>query len=112
MSAKTGFRLFLVIFVLCIIGYPTFYYVSADTIEITVKDKERVVDGSSDNMNSRYLIYTTDEVFENVDALLFLKYNSSDVYGKLEVGKTYTVKVAGWRVKFFSWYRNIIRVKN
>ena len=53
-----------------------------------------------------------DEVFENTDAWLSGKFNSSDVQlSELEVGKTYNAAVYGWRVPFLSWYRNIVEVE-
>lgn len=96
----------LVIFVL--FGYTGFYYMSSETIEITVKDKERITTGSGESISSKFIIYTENEVFENTDSWIFGKFNSADYQNKLEVGKTYKVKVAGWRVPFFSMYRNIV----
>lgn len=74
---------------------------------INVVRSERVVD--ADGNSARYLVYTPNETFEDTDELLaFGKTNSSDLYGRLTAGQTYTCKVAGWRVHFFSLYRNII----
>ncbi len=82
-------------------------YYNEDNVTITVKDKERVVDRSGGE--ARYLIWSEDgETFENVDSLIKGKFNSSDVYGQLERGKTYDCKVHGWRNGFWSMYRNII----
>lgn len=82
-------------------------YYNEETVTLTVKDKERVVDRGGDE--ARYLIWSEDgETFENVDTFIKGKFNSSDVYGQLERGKTYNCKVHGWRNVFFSMYRNII----
>ncbi|HHX70455.1 MAG TPA: DUF1523 family protein [Gallicola sp.] len=54
---------------------------------------------------------TEDEVFENEDEFIRLKFNSSDVQNKLKVDSTYTVRVIGWRIPFLSTYRNIIEIK-
>lgn len=81
-------------------------YLQESNVTFTVKDKERVVD--RDGEGSRYLIWSEDETFENVDSLIKGKFNSSDLYGRLEEGKTYDCKVYGWRNGFFSWYRNLI----
>lgn len=82
-------------------------YYNEETVTLTVKDKERVVDRGGDE--ARYLIWSEDgETFENVDTLIKGKFNSSDIYGQLERGKTYSCKVHGWRNGFFSMYRNII----
>lgn len=50
-----------------------------------------------------------DGVYENTDSLLRMKFNSADVYGQLQNGKTYTCDTYGWRVPFFSIYPNIVK---
>lgn len=81
---------------------------SQDDVTITIQDKERIMD--RDGSGSKYLIWTEEgEVFENTDQMFMGKFNSSDLYGKLERGKTYKCHVSGWRNEFMSWYRNLIR---
>lgn len=82
-----------------------------DTVNITVTDKERVTYSVDKSTKSKYLIFTESETFENVDAWLSGKFTSSDLYGKLNKGESYTVKVYGWRIPFLSWYRNIVRIE-
>jgi hypothetical protein len=101
----------IIIGILASVGYTVAYYSSGETIEVTVTDKERIVESEGDGVTSKYLVFTESEVFENEDALFLGKWNSSDVQGKLKVGETYTVKVIGWRVPFFSMYRNIVEIK-
>lgn len=77
--------------------------------QITVTDKERVNDSDS----SKYLIMGKDEngntvVYENTDCFIRGKFDSSTFYADMEVGKTYEVKLVGFRVPYFSWYENII----
>lgn len=87
-------------------GMPILYRLSEDYVVITVSEKERITEATGD---SRYLIFSeSGEVFENTDSLTFFKWNSSDIYGKLREGQRYRVRVAGWRIPFFSGYRNII----
>ena len=73
-------------------------------VAATILGKERIVDGGE----SKYLVFTDKETFANEDALLALKFNSSDVYGKLQTGKICAFTVTGFRVPLFSWYRNIL----
>lgn len=80
------------------------YRSTATSVSIHIDDKERIAEAKS----GRYLVYSPSEVFEDTDSYSFWKLNSSDVYGSLERGKTYQCTVAGWRVPFFSQYRNII----
>ncbi|NRQ31328.1 hypothetical protein HII36_05675 [Nonomuraea sp. NN258] len=75
----------------------------------TVESKERVCESSSE---CRYLIFTDRGVYENTDAWLSLKFNSSDIYGALKVGQTYRLKVNGWRVEVTSSYPNILAIES
>lgn len=97
-------------FMLLVITVSVFYYTSVETVEITVTDKERIVTGSGESLSSKYLVFTEGEVFENTDELFLGKWDSSDLQGALKPGQTYTVKVIGWRLKFFSTYRNIVKI--
>ena len=97
-------KLFIIGLLLIVVLGFVFYRSTIETLEITVTDKERVAD------EDKYLIFSEEEVFENTDAWLFLKFNSSDYYRKLAVGEEFEVRVVGWRVPFLSWYRNIIGV--
>jgi cytosine/adenosine deaminase-related metal-dependent hydrolase len=38
------------------------------------------------------------------------KFNSSDIYGSIEVGKKYTFVIVGERSGFLSMYPNIVKV--
>lgn len=72
---------------------------------VQVKVNEKAVSIRSDE--SVYLIMTDREVFENTDDLLIAKFNSSDVYASIKVGKKYKMVVYGFRIPFLSMYRNI-----
>ena len=94
-----------------VVGGVCLPILTRDTVTFTVKDKERVTKGTGDSIKSYYLVYTDSEVFENTDCLVLFKFNSSDVQGQLDKGFTYEADVYGWRIPFFSMYRNIIKVK-
>lgn len=86
-------------------------YIRYDIIA-TVTDKD-IKNYKSD---SKYLIYTEGkhgnvEVFEITDNLLAFRFDSSDVYAGIKVGKTYKFTVGGKRNEFFSWYPNIYDYK-
>jgi len=81
-----------------------YVYGTQDILNCTLESKERIVDDDK----SRYLIFCEDEVLENTDSLLYLKFNSSDLYKDMKEGNEYSVKVYGWRIPFLSTYRNIV----
>lgn len=70
----------------------------------TVTGKENVKSGDS----GKYLVYTDKTTYEIEDSWIFWRWDSSDVYGKIEVGKTYSATLQGYRVPFLSMYQNII----
>lgn len=76
-----------------------------------VTGKERIVETTGDTTESKYLIFTNMETFENTDSLWALKFNSSDLYGRLQEGQRCKFTVAGFRVSWASMYRNIINAE-
>lgn len=77
-------------------------------ITATVTDK----DVKNSDGKGKYLVFTKTSdgetaVFEVTDALFAWRFNSSDLYGEIEVGKTYQFDVGGSRNRLLSWYPNI-----
>lgn len=78
--------------------------------EKTVKNYNVKYSNGSNGIKSKYLVFTTDgEVYEITDTILRWRFNSSNLYGKLQVGKTYKITVNGFRIPLFSEYRNILK---
>ena len=97
------------------IGVTVLQNVNRETYTVTVTDKLRVTYGHIWNTH-KYLIFSIDEnnvvrVFENTDSMPYLKFNSSDFYAKIEIGGKYTFKAVGYRLTYFSMYKNIIEMK-
>lgn len=74
----------------------------------TVIRTERVSYGSGDETSHKYLVFTDRGTYQCTDSLIFMKFNSSDVYGSLQNNRKYRLHVIGWRVPFFIMYKNII----
>ena len=77
-------------------------------ITATVTDK----DVKNSDKESKYLVFTKTsdgetEVFEVTDALFAWRFDSSDLYAEIEVGKAYKFDVGGSRNRLLSWYPNI-----
>jgi len=87
------------------LGY--LYQVSTlETVHITVKDKQRVTTDSK----SKYMVFTTQETFEDTDSFYHSKHNSSDVFSDLKIRCSYHINVYGKRIPFFNTYRNIVEI--
>lgn len=98
--------------IIAIVIYLICYLNSEDDIVIKVKSKESTVFNSGESLKHKYIIFTENETFECTDSYMFSKFNSSDVYSKFDKDRVYNVKVAGWRIPFLSWYRNIISIND
>lgn len=99
-----------IIFIGCFAVTPLIAYGTKAEATFTVKEKERICESSTQGSNCRYLVYTDNGVYENTDSLWYWKWDSSDVYGSLDEGKTYKATVYGFRFPFMSWYKNIVEV--
>lgn len=97
-----------VVLTLCVVTTlilpPILGYTNKETTEITIKDKYVDVN----NENGVFLVVSTDNYTYKVSDLLFKgKFNSTDIYNNLEIGKTYEIETTGYRIPFFSEYKNI-----
>ncbi len=100
----------IVVCVLICIARPINKVSDIRTIEGTVTEK--TVKRSDDE--DKYLVFVQQTTsggglisLEITDSLLYGRFNSSDVYAGIEVGKTYSFEVGGSRVPILSWYPNI-----
>lgn len=116
-KAMFGMIVFMIVFIMLGIVISIPFNFNDHEYMVIVTDKERIVKGSGDSTDSKYLIFADDvngesRVFENTDTLLRLKWNSSNIQGQLKVGHTYKITVVGYRLSFMSMYENIIKVEN
>lgn len=96
-----------VIFVLSLVLPACTGYFTEKSATVTVNDKECVDHGDSDT-GCTYLIFTDQGTFQVSDALFgTTRFNSSDLYGRIQKGKTYRITYYGWRFGFTSSYPNI-----
>lgn len=56
-----------------------------------------------------YLIYSENTTYEITDSWFYPRFNSSDLYGKIQIGESYKITVGGSRIPFLSWYPNIYK---
>lgn len=58
-----------------------------------------------------YLVFTTDGTYKNVDSPAYLKFNSSDLQGKLARGGKFRIEYYGFRIPVTSTYPNIVKAE-
>ena len=81
--------------------------------QFTIDRMERVVKGDS----SKYMVFVDQDkphtpestnVYQITDTWLYLRFNSSDLYGRLNEGDTVRCDTWGWRIPFFSKQPNLL----
>lgn len=91
--------------------YVPCYRASLKPAEFTVDRRERVTKGNGDSIQSYFLVWSKEgEVFCVTDTWSFFSFDAADRYGRLHEGSHVKAQVAGWRVPFLSWYRNVVIV--
>jgi hypothetical protein len=94
--------------IILVIGWVSFKSINAFHTEHGVKFTVTGKESKYDDKKSRYLVFNTNTTYEITDSWVKWRFDSSDVYGRLEVGKTYVADLQGFRIPFFSMYPNII----
>lgn len=95
-----------------LIGAWHYYMSSTRDVTATVTDKNRVCDSTGSSVSCYYLIYTSAGTFKDTDSLVAGKFASSDLYGQLQTGHTYRLRVRGYRIPVMSEYPNILDIEN
>lgn len=98
--------LFIIVILIIAFAPGIMKVMNTQTYIVHVTDKDRMSD------KNKYLVYSFDlkgesRVFEITDSLFKFRFDSSDDYNQIEVGKTYKFTTGGYRVPLFSWYPNI-----
>lgn len=114
MISRSIFALIALIILGTVIAYITHPWWTSETMTVNsiVNADERC---DSYGSNCKYLVYTEDEVFRNEDTLYHFKYNSSDVQRQAMVAiknnRPARLRVYGFRIPFFSAYRNVVWIE-
>ena len=97
-----------VLSILAIAIFAHVWFASEEEKIITVKEKWVKYHGS----DAKYLFSDTEgNVYCITDEILLGKWDASNRYAKLEEGKTYKVKLYGWRIPIFSFYQNAVEIE-
>ena len=104
--------LVVIFFILIGIAFGAFNFLRVSHVEThydcAVVGKEAVNRGEHGN---QYRIYTENCGTLSVEDELFkLRFDSADVYGKINEGESYNFKTVGWRIPLISSFPNVIEV--
>lgn len=101
------YLIIIAVIILVPFGITSGQYTNNREVEITVKDKY-IKNGKN---NGKYLVVDKeDNTYEITDMFFKWKFDSTDIYNRLEIGKTYKVKISGYRIRFLSIYPNINKI--
>lgn len=90
---------------LALVGACTYVKdIQTGTVTFTVNR----LDDQGGGSKHKYLVFTDHGVYQDTDNLFHGKFDSSDLFAKLQVGRRYTCTYTGFRVPIFSSYRNLI----
>lgn len=98
-----------VVVVVAVIVWAMVAFNKTHHVVATVTGKDDVCHGGSGH-RCQYLVYTNMGTFRDTDSWAHWKFNSSDVYGQIQVGHTYDFEVYGIRSHIASKYENIVKV--
>ena len=94
-----------VISIIPIILLYSFFWADWNTVIVNKTDIKRY------NDKDIYLVYTNAGTFKIEDCWYRMQFSSSDLWGKLRVGKNFRIKYYGWRIGILSQYENITKVE-
>lgn len=95
------------IVVVLVLGIGGFGWAHSTEHSVTIT-VNRLDDQPTSHNGHQYLVFTDQGVYKDTDSVFFLKFNSSDLYDQLAVGKTYRCTSTGARIPVLSSYRNLL----
>lgn len=107
-SSEIGVKEYILVFILVFAIY--FGFKACHTsVEQGNWHEEVVTVGSGDSISHQYRVYTSGQVYTVTDyyGSNGHRFNSADIYGRIEPGKVYRIKSFGYRVPALSRFWNI-----
>ncbi len=109
---KSWHKLVAVILILIAVIYMGSNLATKGSVHGVVVDKAVKVESTGKTTDSKYLVFVETDggdtvTLEVTDGLAVGRFNSSDVYGNIKRGETYTFKTIGMRIPIISQYPNV-----
>lgn len=106
-SSGWGCLALVLVFVLFMVGVWGCNKATEKNVSLTVNR----LDDQASSKGHTYLVFTDKGVFKDKDNIFYLKFNSSDLFAKLQEHHRYNCKTNGFRIPLFSSYKNLIDCK-
>ena len=105
-------KLVAVILIVIAVIYTGSNLATQGTVRGVVVDKAVKVQSAGRTTDSKYLVFVETDggdtvTLEVTDGLAVGRFDSSDVYGDIKRGETYTFKTVGMRIPIISQYPNV-----
>lgn len=100
---KKYFMLLIIVIVPLLLCTGCIDYMNEKEVTCEIQDKWIKRSGEDDI----YLVQCDDNVYKITDLLFYGKFDSSDIYARLKIGKKYKLSISGYRWQYFSEYPNI-----
>ena len=92
-------------------GYIVQSHIEYKDIHVASKERLLKVETDSDGKSTtsyKNFVYSTDETYIVEDSFWNWHFTAGTVYARIQPNQTCRVKLAGYRIGFFSMYQNII----
>lgn len=109
---KSWHKLVIIILIVIAVIYMGSNLATQGSVHGVVVDKAVKVQSAGKTADSKYLVFVETDggdtvTLEVTDGLAVGRFNSSDVYGDIKRGETYTFKTIGMRIPIISQYPNV-----
>lgn len=104
------FNVTIIIVIISVFAITSYIFEYSNSKELIIEVKDKYVK-NNDNNDKYIIIDTKNNAYEITDLFFIWKFNSTDIYSSLEIGKTYKISITGIRCRIFSNYPNINKVE-
>jgi len=100
----------LIIFFMLVFIFLSLFFNYLNPKSYTIEIKDKFI--KNDRKSAKYLVVDTNNTTYEISDLLFIgKFNSTDIYNSIDIGKSYKIYTTGFRIHVFSLYQNINKIE-
>lgn len=104
-------KIVVIVMIIFVYAIQLYIFSYSNVNELTIEVKEKYIKRYGER-DTYMIIDSNNNSYKISDLLYIWKFNSTDLYTSLEIGKKYKITTSGIRLKMFSEYPNINKVEN